>query len=113
MDTSPEQLHGPEEPKHFPPFTPETFGDHPGAKVRRRKRSDAGKPRQAKRPLGQPADLILELAAVETPEALLHWTIGMLPVRNTLDDPSKETLDAAYAQRAEELGVDPDVLAAL
>ena len=89
------------------------FGYQPGAKLRRRKRSDAGKPRRSKRHLGQPADLMLELCEIESAEMLLEWTIGMLPIRNALEDHAKETLDAAYLQRAEELGADPDLLEAL
>jgi len=36
-----------------------------------------------------------------------------LPTRNALEDHAKQTLDAAYFQKAEELGADADLLAAL
>src|SRR5215203_1461338 len=67
-------------------LTPEVFGYHPGVKVPRRKRRDAGKPRRVHRHLGQPAELMLELAAIPDADALLRWTITTLPIRNALPD---------------------------
>src|SRR5215208_8536344 len=99
--------------KAAPRLTPEVFGYHPGVKVPRRKRRDAGKPRRVHRHLGQPAELILELAAIPDADALLRWTIAILPIRNTLPENAKQILDASFFERAKELGADADVLAAL
>src|SRR5215211_5275637 len=41
-------------PANAPRLTPEVFGYHPGGKVPRRKRRDAGKQRRVHRHLGQP-----------------------------------------------------------
>jgi hypothetical protein len=95
------------------PLTPEMFGYQAGVKVPRRKRRDAGKPRRIHRHLGQPAELILELAAIPDPDALLRWTIATLPIRNSLPAHAKQILDASFFQRAKELGADPDFLAAI
>ena len=94
-------------------LTPEVFGYHPGVKVPRRKRRDAGKPRRVHRHLGQPAELILELAAIPDADALLRWTITTLPIRNALPDHAKQLLDTSFFERAKELGADPDLLAAI
>ncbi len=96
-----------------PRLTPEVFGYHPGVKVPRRKRRDAGKPRRVHRHLGQPAELILELAAIPDADALLRWTITTLPIRNALPDHAKQLLDTSFFERAKELGADPDLLAAI
>jgi hypothetical protein len=93
-------------------LTPETFGYHLGVKMPRRKRRDAGKPRRPHRHLGQPAELILELAAISDVDELLRWTIATLPVRNAIPDHAKQILDASFFERAKELGADPDLLAA-
>jgi hypothetical protein len=93
------------------PLTPEMFGYQMGVRVPRRKRRDAGKPR-IHRHLGQPAELILELAAIPDADALLRWTIATLPTRNSLPDHAKQILDASFFERVKELGADPDVLAA-
>jgi ERF superfamily len=95
------------------PLTPEMFGYQAGVKAPRRKRRDAGKPRRIHRHLGQPAELILELAAIPDADALLRWTIATLPTRNSLPDHAKQILDASFFERAKELGASPDVLAAI
>src|SRR5215217_967668 len=94
-------------------LTPEVFGYHPGVKVPRRKRRDAGKPRRVHRHLGQPAELILELAAIPDADALLRWTITTLPIRNALPNHAKQLLDTSFFERAKELGADPNLLAAI
>src|SRR3954471_20901962 len=94
-------------------LTPEVFGYHPGVKVPRRKRRDAGKPRRVHHHLGQPAELILELAAISDTDALLRWTIAHLPLRNALPDHAKQLLETSFFERAKELGADPDLLAAI
>jgi hypothetical protein len=65
------------------------------------------------RHLGQPAELILELAAIPDADALLRWTITTLPIRNALPDHAKQLLDTSFFERAKELGADPDLLAAI
>ena len=95
-----------------PRLTPEVFGYHPGVKVPRRKRRDAGKPRRVHRHLGQPAELILELAAIPNADALLRWTITTLPIRNALPDHAKQLLED-HASSGERVGADPDLLAAI
>ena len=96
----------------LPRLTPEMFGYHLGVKVPRRKRRDAGN-RRVHHHLGQPAELILELAAIPDADALLSWTVATLPIRNRLAEPAKQVLDTSFFERATELGADPDLLAAI
>jgi hypothetical protein len=80
---------------------------------RRKKRRDAGVPR-GPRPVPNSVEHAIErLSGVETSDALFHWALAALPSRNELTDTSRATLDAAFFEKADELGVDPDILPAL
>lgn len=79
----------------------------------RKKRSDAGVPR-GPRPVAGSVEYALErLSAVESSDALFQWALGALPFRNELTEGPRATLDAAFFEKADELGVDPDILPAL
>jgi hypothetical protein len=54
-----------------------------------------------------------ELAAIEEPDALFRWAIGVLPFRNSLPESSRATLDAAFFEKADEVGADPELLSTL
>ena len=49
-----------------------------------------------------------ELAAIEEPDELFQW-----PLRNTLPETMRSTLDAAFFEKAGEVGADPELLCAL
>jgi hypothetical protein len=79
----------------------------------RKKRRDAGVPRGPRGPANSVEHAIDRLSRVETSDALFHWALAALPFRNELTDTSRATLDAAFFEKADELGVDPDILPAL
>jgi hypothetical protein len=76
----------------------------------RRKRSDAGVPRGRRVPPGSVEYVMRELAAIDEPDALFQWAVGILPFRNSLPESSRATLDAAFFDKADEVGADPEVL---
>lgn len=79
----------------------------------RRKRRDAGVPRSPRPAANSVEHAIDRLTGVETSGALFHWALAALPFRNELTDTSRATLDAAFFEKADELGVDPDILPGL
>jgi hypothetical protein len=79
----------------------------------RRKRSDAGLPRGRRAPPGAVENVMRELAEIEESDALFQWALGILPFRNSLPESSRATLDAAFFEKADEVGADPELLAAL
>lgn len=79
----------------------------------RKKRRDAGVPR-GPRPAANSVEHAMErLSAVQSSDALFHWALAALPFRNELTETSRATLDAAFFEKADELGVDPDILPGL
>lgn len=79
----------------------------------RRKRSDAGVPRGRRAPPGSVDFVMRELAAIDESDELFRWALGILPFRNSLPESSRATLDAAFFEKADEVGADPEVLARL
>lgn len=57
-------------------------------------------------------DPISSLANVTSTEGLLQWALDILPLRHTLSDKQRAELDAAFVERAESLGADPEWLLA-
>ncbi|MBM0203750.1 ERF family protein [Micromonospora sp. STR1s_5] len=79
----------------------------------RKKRRDAGVPRGPRPATNSVEHAIERLSVVETSDALFHWALAALPFRNELTEGSRATLDAAFFEKADELGVDPDILPGL
>ena len=79
----------------------------------RRKRRDASVPRPPRPAAGSVEYALERLAAIESSDALFGWALAALPFRNELTENSRATLDAAFFEKADELGVDPDMLPAL
>jgi hypothetical protein len=79
----------------------------------RKKRRDAGLPRGPRAAANSVEHAIDRLSGVDTSDALFHWALAALPFRNELTDTSRASLDAAFFEKADELGVHPDILPAL
>jgi hypothetical protein len=75
----------------------------------RKRRRDAGIPRQKREPATPIEVATRELAALESSDALIDWAVRLLPLRNNLSDEARATLDAAFLERAEELGPNHDL----
>ncbi|MBM0206966.1 ERF family protein [Micromonospora sp. STR1s_5] len=79
-------------------------GTHPNRT--RKKRSDAGVPRNKREPSGPIEVATRELATLNSSEGLIDWAVRLLPLRIGLPDEGRATLDAAFLEKAEELGSD-------
>jgi hypothetical protein len=58
-------------------------------------------------------DVLRDLAAITDPDALLEWALAVLPLRNRVPQDVRAALDAAFVERAGELGPDLEVFLAL
>ena len=79
----------------------------------RRKRPDTGSPAQHRAPEATERAILAALAGVEDTDALLAWALKILPARNDLPESARAIVDAAFFDKADELGADRDLLAAL
>ena len=79
----------------------------------RKRQSDARIPRGARAPTGAVELALRELKGIEDPDTLFAWALRVLPIRNTLSDSARGTLEAALFEEADEVNADPEVLIAL
>lgn len=57
-------------------------------------------------------DPFVQLARVQDADALFRWALDALPLRNTMTEPARATLDLAFVAKAEAVGADPELLVA-
>jgi hypothetical protein len=76
----------------------------------RRTRRPASVSREPGASAAEPQDLMRGLAAIDNSDALFRWALASLPVRNRVSPDARGTLDAAFYDRAHELGADHELL---
>ena len=77
----------------------------------RKRRSDAGVRRGPRRlPSGSLELALGELQRIEDPDTLFEWALRVLPLRSTLPDAARASLDAAFFDKADEVDADIEAL---